>query len=323
MKYGIFTPYTSILYSECYNEKTSNFLKKNAILFDHLVLVPQGLGPIGESGFNFTKMDFLNGRTGEKIKYKSDLEKILLLIDDFVDNEPERDEFYNPTNDNESMWSGSQSDNYIEFVTDYVVKKYNKESLSQLTRDEYKELKWYVGTISYDFQVLSNATKKFDNFSAMFSEIHENAFRSTYKNYDFTLDKGNVISEVEEISFFDFGEFTWDEIITLRKSEFIDDFRNKIQEWTTEYIHSTNKIEFENKLEKYISDAKFDFIERRRPSLTKTSILGILGNIPLPIPVNPVSILSTVNDVRKDFKDKKDFDWLFFIQKAYKMNNKK
>ncbi|QCD61615.1 hypothetical protein [Tenacibaculum maritimum] len=314
MKYGIYTIESQLLRSEYYSENPSFFLKRNAILFDKLVIAD------GSEVYGFDKLHYLNGASKEDIKNKSDLEKILLSIKDFVSDDNDEKPLNRQFNYEDSMWGGENSSDYIEFVCDYYLKKVGKNSISELGRYEYKELQRYIGGISRDFQILSHANEISKDFSALFSEIHEKAFRHTYQN-EKRFDKGNVIREIEKINFIDFGCFSWDEIIILRKSEFIKDFRLKIFDWTTDFLKTKDLDKFQSDLNKFITDAKFDFIDRKKPDLKTTSILGILGNIPLPIPVNPVSLVSSAKEIRDEIKIKKDFDWLFFIQKAYKMTN--
>lgn len=316
-KFGIFTPYSLNLYSECNKDNPVNFLKRNAILFEKLVIVPQGIGPLDGSG-HFTKFSYLNAYSKEDVKYKKELEQILLTIEDFVSEEDEIRKFYMPDNPETSMWMGNNSDEYIDFIMKYVQEKNGYDSPKIQSRDHKKELEYYVGTISMDLQILTETILNFDSFSGLFSEIHEQAFTATYGKNETMSENKKVISAIESINHFDFGVLTWDEIIILRKSEFIKDFRKKITEWTHDYTNSLNNKDFECGIEKFIDDAKFDFIDRHKPNRIKSTLTGIAGNIPLPIPINPVSILSSINQVRKESKTKKDFGWLLFIQKARK-----
>lgn len=316
-KYGVFTPYSLLLYSECNKDNPANFLKRNAILFENLVIVPQGIGPL-DGSVMFTKLSYMNAYSKEKIKYKKELEELLLTIDDFVSDEASLRNYYIPNNPETSMWMGSNSDNYIDFIKKYVQIKHGYDSPEIQSREHKKELEYYVGTISGDFQILTETIRNLDSFSGLYSEIHEQAFTATYGKMESKSENKKVINAIETINHFDFGRLTWDEIIELRKSEFNKDFRIKIFEWTEEYSHNPNNIEIETKIEKFIDDAKFDFIEKHKPNLIKSTLTGIAGNIPLPIPVNPVSIVSSVNQVRKEKNIKNEFGWLFFIQKARK-----
>ncbi|MEE1962763.1 hypothetical protein V1387_08715 [Allomuricauda taeanensis] len=284
-------------------------MKRNAILFDNLVIAD------GSEKYGFDELHFLNGASKEEVKNKSDLKKILLSIKDFVSEDNNKLTF--PKHE-DSMWGGENSTAYINFVCGYYLKKVGKSSISELTRYEYKELQGYIGGISYDFQLLSYAVEISKDFSALFSEIHEQAFRCTYQHHK-RLDKGDIIREIEKINLIDFGGLTWDEIIILRKSEFLKDFRTKIFDWTTAFLKSKDADKFQSDLNKFINEAKFDFIDRKKPNLKMTSILGILGNVPLSIPVNPVSIASSIKSIHNEIKIRKDFNWLFFIQKAHKM----
>jgi hypothetical protein len=315
-KYGVFTPYSLMLYTECNTDNPANFLKRNAILFENLVVVPQGIGPLDGTGL-ITKSSYLNIYSKEKIKYKKEFEELLLTIEDFVE-EKDINDFYSPSNKETSMWGGEKSESYIDFIKKYVQNKRSLDSPEIQSREHMEELKYYIGTISSDFQILSESIKHFDTFSALFSEIHEEAFKATYNQVESKTQNKRVISSIESINHFDFGKLSWDEIIILRKSDFLKDFRKKIFEWTNEYLTLNNQQEFQLKIDKYIEDAKFEFIEKQQPKLFKTILTGITGNIPLPIPVNPVSVLASVQQIKNEMNNKKDYGWLFFIQKARK-----
>lgn len=314
-KFGIFTPYSLNLYSETNEDNPANFLKRNAVLFDKLVLVPLGIGSLDGSGL-FTKETFLNAYSKEDIKYKKEFSEIIFNIEDFVSSEDELKNYYNPKNMEVSMWGGDNSSRYIDFIMKYVQEKngYTKPDIQ--SREHKKELEYYIGTVSMDFQVLTEASMKFSDFSGLYSELHEKAYIATYGTNRYISKNNNVINSVEDINHFDFGTLSWDEIIILRKSEFVNDFRKKVWEWTQKFNTDTSSAEIEAKIDKYIDDAKFDFIEKRKPNLIKSILTGILGNIPLPIPINPISIYSSGQQVLSDYKSRKEFGWLLFIQKA-------
>ncbi len=315
-KYGVFTPYSLNLYSECNTDSPANFLKRNAILFEHLVIVPQGIGPL-DGSMLFTKSSYLNAFSREEIKNKSDFGNILLTIDDFVEEDKLKD-FYQPSDFNDSMWAGEYSDRYLDFVYTYVQNKLGLPSKEIQSKDHWEELKYYIGTISTDFQILHEARKRLEGFSALFTEMHENAFKATYNLSQSKIDHNPVINQIEEINCFDFGILSWDEIIELRKSEFVKDFRFHMFTWINEFYKTNDVDEFQKKINKFINTAKFDFIDRHEPDVSKSIISGIIDNIPLPIPVNPISVLSTISDIRKESKERKEFGWLFFVQKAFR-----
>lgn len=317
-KFGIFTPYSIILYSETNSDNPGNFLKRNAILFEKLVIAPFGIGPLDGTGI-FTKVAYLNKYSKEIIKYKKDFSKILLSIDDFVDSEESRGNFYNPQDPETSMWTGECSKEYIQFVMDYVQKKNNYDKPGIQSREHKKELEYYIGTISMDFQILTEALIKFTDFSGLFSEIHEQAFIATYKKDICATNEKKIINSIETINHFDFGILSWDEIIILRKSGFANDFRDKIFEWTEDYKNGTNNTAVEEKIDKFIDDSKFDFIEKRKPNLIKSLLTGILGNISVPTIINPISLHSSLEQIINDKKTNKEFGWLLFIQKARKL----
>ena len=163
-EFGIFTPYSINLYTETNDDNPANFLKRNAILFENLVIVPQGIGPLDGIEF-FAKESYLNAYSKENIKNKKRLEEITLTIEDFVGNEADLRQFYMPQNPDSSMWLGENSSNYIDFIMKYVQVKNGYEKPEIQSPEHKKELEYYIGTISMDFQILAEATRRFDNFS--------------------------------------------------------------------------------------------------------------------------------------------------------------
>lgn len=319
-KYGLFTPSSINLYTETNIDNPDNFLKRNAILFENLVIIPMGIGKLDGSMF-FTKESYLNAFSREKIKNKKDFSDILISIEEFVEDEKIQEHIYTPRNTNNSMWQGENSSLYVKFVMEYVQKKngYNKPDIQ--SREHKKELEYYVGTISGDFQTLTETSLMFPELTGLYSELHEQAFKATYSTEINATKEKKIISNIESINHFDFGALSWNEIIELRNSHFAKDFRKKIFEWTNEFNNGVNSSEVERKIEKFIDDAKFDFIDKRKPNLLKSTITGILGNIPSSFLFNPVSVISSIEQIFKDKKTNDEFGWLMFIQKARKNCN--
>ena len=321
-KYGVFTPSTLMLYDDFEDDNSKNLLKKSSILFDKLIIIPLGLGPLNGSGI-MTLERFVESFTrGEAVKDFKNYLSIFQSIDEFGD-EAYTKKFYMSEYSQYSLWQGEKSDRYIDFVKEYVKKKYNYKTKEISSREHFDLLKNYIGRISADFSTLSLATQDLNSASGLFSQIHEEAFKFTMDIVEPKI-VNNLINQIEQINYFDFGNLSWNEIIELRQSNFVQDFRRFVNEWFTMYKTSDfDKLDFESRLEKFINDSKFSFIEENTPNLKRSILSGILGNLPLPIPLNPVSIVETINSIENQYNMIDKYGWLMFIQKTYKMNKLK
>lgn len=97
----------------------------------------------------------------------------------------------------------------------------------------------------------------------------------------------------------------WSDILDLRRSPFLSGFRSKFSE-----LCSEAKI---SELPRYYQEALEGIADVCRPNPAKDAAVGIAGNIP-GLPVNPVSVASSVASVQKSRKLKGDFGWVFFVR---------
>ena len=56
-----------------------------------------------------------------------------------------------------------------------------------------------------------------------------------------------------------------------------------------------------------------EFAKMFRPNPSRTTFESILGNLPLPIPINPLSLAMASRDVKKARKAADTFGWLYFL----------
>ena len=100
-----------------------------------------------------------------------------------------------------------------------------------------------------------------------------------------------LLEKVCSINYFDFGKLTWQQLLELKRSHFISDFRKQFSIWLNEYSQSKNELEFERKLDYFIKSSNFEFLKNNKPNLTKEILKAIADFIPFP-KFNPISIYS-------------------------------
>lgn len=119
-------------------------------------------------------------------------------------------------------------------------------------------------------------------------------------------------SEILSIALPDLKDYSWDKIMDLRNNTFFDNFRDKI----SIFNESTNKGDIQLSKEIFEEIKNKDMIEMlqiMRPSPNTKIIKGIASNIPSPIGINPVSVYTAIEDVRKDLEVKNKFGWVYFL----------
>lgn len=113
----------------------------------------------------------------------------------------------------------------------------------------------------------------------------------------------------------DVSEYSWDEIIELRQHTYWQQFRNKISDLNSENMDKKTLSELFNEI--MFKDLA-EMAQNMRPQIKKNVIKGIVSNIPLPIPINPVSVICTGKDIVKEIDFNKRYGWIYFY-----LDNKK
>ena|GEM_PF-5767753 len=181
----------------------------------------------------------------------------------------------------------------------------------------------YMHYLFVDFDLYSNLSKEDSEFSGLLSPLLRGVIYNVFNSYKHTGEE--IIGEVAKIEFIDFGQLNWFDIYDLRKSGFTKSFRLKIRDWLIEYEDERDINLLNSKIDKYIRDSKFKFLQKNRANIPLAIFTAIFGNIPFTIPntsINPVSLLSGVNDVRKNINNKNKFGWLHFIEQIYTKSQK-
>ncbi len=100
-------------------------------------------------------------------------------------------------------------------------------------------------------------------------------------------------------------EVPWEGVVELRRSSFLQNFRRKYSELTRE-----DKIE-------QLFDEYLETLERLadavRPNTAAEVTKAVLGNLPTPI-INPISIGSSVRDIWRSERLKREYGWVFFLR---------
>ena len=132
-----------------------------------------------------------------------------------------------------------------------------------------------------------------------------------------TTSDTQVFQEIVTTSMPDFTILTWQRVLELRRHPFLQSFRRKISE-----LGSSVRNNNEGTIKKTIGELELhDLRELARlvePSPRTTILKSIGSNIPLPIPVNPVSIGIGIQEIKDTYERRQRFGWLYFLMELRK-----
>lgn len=205
------------------------------------------------------------------------------------------------------------NDDFFDIARSEVKHKYVKKSINHETDKYIKHgMAWesfgIANTVKY--WTLLNAKEKctfltMDVEKQMLEKIFGNTTYAEYSNF-----KEIITATIPDIS-----EYTWDEIIDIRNHKYWEQFRNKISE-LSENIE--DKKIGQDILEEIVRKDLIEMVQHFRPKVNKNIVKGVISNIPLPIPINPVSVVSTGYDIMKEIDFEKKYGWIYFY-----LDNKK
>lgn len=109
----------------------------------------------------------------------------------------------------------------------------------------------------------------------------------------------------------DLDELSWADIVDLRRSPYVDQFRLFI---STFYLKNSAEVEIKDA----IVAALWEAAGFSKPSKSGSAIERVIGQVPIPLPFvpNPYSVYRDLKDGIKEARLFKNYGWLWFIQEA-------
>ena len=183
-------------------------------------------------------------------------------------------------------------DDYFKVAADVFKDKYAKELSSPKTYGgAMHEIVWGGFGIanSVKYWTLLNAKA---NCTFLPMDMEQQMLGKVFGS---TTDKGySNFSDIITAIIPDISEYSWDEIIEIRHHNYWTQFRKKLTE-LSESIE--DKKLGQDILEEIVRKDLIEMAQRFRPQVTKNIVKGVVSNIPLPIPINPVSVVCTGYDI--------------------------
>ena len=201
----------------------------------------------------------------------------------------------------------SIEDDYFKVASDVVKEKYaRKLSDSKMYEGTMHEIVWSGFGIanSVKYWTLLNAKENctflpMNVEKQMLGKIFGSTTNIEYSNF----------SDIITVMIPDISEYSWDEIIEIRHHNYWTQFRKKMTQ-LSESIE--DKKLGQDILDEIVRKDLIEMAQYFRPKVTKTIVKGVMSSIPLPIPINPVSVLCTGYDIMKEIDFDKKYGWIYF-----------
>lgn len=169
---------------------------------------------------------------------------------------------------------------------------------------DYPTRKALAQEISRDFAMLERLSTWVERPVALPTCVHARLLADASRDWSSTA---SVSRQLDAHGVIDFGSLSWRDVLRLRKSRFREEFRHRLAD-----IASS---EDPNVMSELWHDL-WRFASETKPSHARTTVTGIVGNLPVPFPVNPISIISSFAQMGRDSDMRSNYGWLFFLIQA-------
>ncbi|MET3142497.1 UNVERIFIED_ORG: hypothetical protein ABIB13_002214 [Arthrobacter sp. UYEF2] len=157
--------------------------------------------------------------------------------------------------------------------------------------------------LSEDILMPGRMRSLFPEAVGLLSPLHKKMLSSVKLPF---IDENDPLVQLAAIRAVDYGALSWREILELRKSAFLTEFRLKLA-----LIEKAGDANMQQELWGDL----WGFAAENKPSPGKTVVSGLLANLPIG-PVNPFSIGFALADTAKADTQKRKFGWLYFVMES-------
>jgi len=205
----------------------------------------------------------------------------------------------------------SSPEDIRETVTTALKKRIRKEYGADFaeTYPGIREVAW--GSLLYleAIQIWSTLNKSAPTtivFNSTNYDIFETVIKSTVEEKSF-----QSFARVASVPIPNLSKLSWDEVLELRHHPYFENFRIKLS-----MLNDRLAIAQNEEIADLVSEIRIDEMEHivraQEPALGRAIINGLLNNIP-GLPVNPYSIGSSVYELWKRIRRRKQSGWLYFL----------
>ena len=264
---------------------------------DRLFIDPQGLGPPGKRQDQWI-YDVLGGRESGFLEESKEFKRMVLRPQDVGDAREVMIALW----DMEPSSYGLNPDNIHPKAIE-TVENLEQDQKGRLG-DDYKVKGNLALYLAHDMRMPVVCQQWFDAPVAMLNPLHRQLVSRLLPAVN-EPDNQTIMCELEADSIVDFGELDWVQIMRLRRSRFLYDFR----------AHLDAIGRQGESLPSAIWDELWRYTGETFPKLGRGAILGIIGSLPfLGSPV--IGFASSVADLAHAMRTRDEFGWLYFLLEA-------
>jgi hypothetical protein len=167
-------------------------------------------------------------------------------------------------------------------------------------------------TLGYDLvasAALSSATGV--TFEPVTTDLHYQAFGRADTS---ATPHAQITSCMTELALPDWGSISWEQIHSLRQSAEVAGFRRAVESFS-QASKDLDDLRIAERIQTEFVSQLLAFVREHRPSPVAKGVVGLIGNVPLPIPVNPLSVAQALADVYKDWRSRKKYGWVLLLSR--------
>lgn len=201
------------------------------------------------------------------------------------------------------IYKQQSKNNKLLNVTDQVLRDYFEGEYIGKERDIFLE----KNCITYGVEKWAELNMT-EPYAFIGRKVEQKIIRNTF--FEKNGDKEDMI-EFVNMTLPNLKNMSFEKIIEMRNHPYLESFRITLNE-LHQNIKDTDKLNVQELFLELVNKNIKEVFSLFKPSVSKQMIKGIVCNLPMPIPVNPISIIASMGDVAKDIKLKNTYGWLFF-----------
>lgn len=271
-------------------------LKRAAVLCDQVFVDTTGVDLVSDRLQSLVLNAVFGGRDdGIDLLDDQRFVKLLLRVEDLSER---------PEDILEAVREGSREDDLAEVAKEYVLTVPDAD-IAELTRyrPDYKARGTLMLELLEDLRRPLVLRQWLSDPIGILGPMHRDVLEVGMRSATSPLD---LLEELVPAAMFDFGALSWAQVLELRSSSHIHDFRRLIRELESLPAATIRK--------RWRADVE-TMAALGKPSLRKVLVSGFLGNLPIS-PLNPIAIGQSVTDYFRADETLRRFGWVYFVMEA-------